>query len=97
MQPEFPVVPAASPGPEAVPLPAGSLLLEVTALLARSPEELCEIEPGMGREEIHAILAKLFRRHNRAASSLDEQLRAEAEIMLQAIVDIRHRYLDAKP
>jgi len=58
-----------------------------------SPEELCDIKPGMAREEIREHLAMLFRRHNRAAASLDEKLRSEAEVMLDAIVAVREKYL----
>ncbi len=66
---------------------------ELATIKRKSSEELCGIEPGMDPEEIRKILAKLFRRHNRAASSLNEELRVEAEIMLDAIVDVRSRYL----
>lgn len=59
-------------------------------------EELCELRDGMTHEELQAHLAKLYQRHNRAASSLNPDLRAEAERMLDAIVDIRHRYLEPK-
>jgi hypothetical protein len=68
---------------------------EVTARFAgKSPDELCGIEPSMGEDEIRARLAKLFLRHNRAASSFDLNLRAEAEIMLQAIVAVREQHLE---
>jgi hypothetical protein len=59
----------------------------------QTPEEMCGIAPNMPKEKIHEELAKLFRRHNRAAASLDQKLREEAEIMLDAIVSIRERYL----
>jgi len=84
---------AFQPPPPVPPLPERRSP-EVAALRHRTSEDLCGIAPGMGGEEIHARLARLFRRHNRAASSLDEGLRAEAEIMLEAIVDIRLRYLE---
>ena len=58
-----------------------------------SAEQLCGIQPGMQLPEIKDHLAMLYRRHNRAASSLDENLRAEAEIMLDAIVECREKYL----
>ena len=45
----------------------------------------------MSKDEIKARLAFLYRRYNRATSSLDENLRAEAEIMLDAIVAVRER------
>ena len=88
-----PPVEASAPASPALP-ESGSESAETVALRARSSEDLCGLTPGMEREEIHALLARLFRRHNRAASSLDEQLRTEAEIMLRAIVDIRLRYLE---
>lgn len=47
----------------------------------------------MTKDELREHLAALYRRHNRAASSLDDQLRREAEIMLEAIVACRERYL----
>ena len=60
-------------------------------------EELCELTDGMTHEELRAQLSKLYRRHNRAASSLNPELRAQAERMLDAIVEVRHRYLDLDP
>jgi hypothetical protein len=48
----------------------------------------------MPPDEIRAKLAKLFLRHNRAASSFDLDLHAEAEIMLRAIVTVREKYLE---
>lgn len=61
----------------------------------KSPEELCGVTPGMDKEKIHEQLAMLFRRHNRAASSLDDKLRTEAELMLDAIVAVRERHLES--
>jgi hypothetical protein len=57
------------------------------------PEELCEIKDGMSEQAIRDHLAMLYRRHNRAASSLDSQLREEAEFMLDAVVRCREKYL----
>ncbi len=57
------------------------------------PKMLCGITDAMSREEIRDHLAMLYRRHNRAASSLDATLRAEAEIMLNAIVTCRDKLL----
>ena len=54
---------------------------------------MCGIAPNMPKEKIREELAKLFRRHNRAGASLDEKLREEAEVMLDAIVSVRERYL----
>ena len=57
------------------------------------PEALCGIEPGMTREQISAQLAILYRRHNRAASSLEPSLRDEAELMLEVIASMRQKHL----
>ena len=57
-------------------------------------EELCNLTDGMTHEELRDHLAKLYRRHNRAASSLNPELRLEAERMLDAIVEVRHTYLE---
>jgi len=60
-----------------------------------SAEELCDIDPDtMDREEIRARLAVLYRRYNAVASSLNAELRAEAEQMLDAIVACREAYVD---
>lgn len=58
---------------------------------SKSPEELCGIQSRMHKDEIKARLALLYRRYNRATSSLDPKLRAEAEIMLDAIVTVREK------
>jgi hypothetical protein len=58
-----------------------------------SPEQLCGITANMAPADIKEHLALLYRRHNHAASSLDESLRAESEIMLDAIVTCRDKYL----
>ncbi|WP_395739110.1 hypothetical protein [Prosthecobacter sp.] len=58
----------------------------------RSPEDLCGITAKMPKEEIKAQLKLLFRRYNRSASSLDAKLRAEAEQMLDAIVQMREKH-----
>lgn len=61
-----------------------------------SAEELCSLQDKMTPGEMKSHLAALYRRHNRAAGSLDPKLRAEANQMLEAIVEVRHRYLDQK-
>ncbi len=61
-----------------------------------TPEALCEIEPTMERDEIRKKLASLYKRHNQAASSLNPELREEAEQMLEAIVHCREKYVDAE-
>ena len=58
-----------------------------------TPEALCGITPEMNEEQISAQLATLYRRHNRAASSLEAHLREEAEIMLDVIAAMRQKYL----
>ena len=69
---------------------------ETPGVPTRSPEEMCEIDPDtMDRDAIRAHLAALYRRHNAAAASLDAELREEAEIMLDAIVACREKYIEA--
>ena len=58
-----------------------------------SPEDLAGITPGMTPEQIRERLAKLYQRHNRAASSLDPQLREEAEFMLETLAGLREKYV----
>jgi hypothetical protein len=58
-----------------------------------SPEQLCGITAAMTPDDVRDHLALLYRRHNRAASSLDDSLRTESEIMLDAIVTCREKYL----
>jgi hypothetical protein len=50
----------------------------------------------MKAEQIRDHLAMLYRRHNRAAASLDAGLREEAELMLDAIVQCREKFLETK-
>ena len=59
-----------------------------------SPELMCGIRPGMTKDEMKKHLALLYKRHNRAASSLEEDRRREAEMMLDAIVICRQKYVD---
>ena len=61
---------------------------------APSPETLCGINLKMPKYEIRKRLAVLYRRYNRAASSLDASMRAESERMLDAIVKVREKYFD---
>ena len=64
-------------------------------IAARSPEAMCEINPKkMSRDEIKARLAELYKRFNHAAGSLNDELREEAEVMLDAIVACREKYVD---
>ncbi len=59
-----------------------------------SPESICGINLKMPKYEIRKRLAVLYRRYNRAASSLDAKMRAESEMMLDAIVKVREKYFD---
>lgn len=62
-----------------------------------SPEEICGIDPeSMSADSIRDTLAKLYKRHNEAVSSLNPELRQEARLMLEAIVDCRKRYVDLR-
>jgi hypothetical protein len=61
-----------------------------------SAETLCGVNTSMAKEEIKEKLAVLYRRHNRAASSLDAKMREEAEIMLEAIASMKEKYLGKK-
>jgi hypothetical protein len=45
----------------------------------------------MNKEQIRDRIKMLYRRYNRAASSLDAATREEAEIMLEAVVAIREK------
>ena len=58
----------------------------------KSPEEMCGLSPKMSKDEVKAQLKLLFRRYNRSASSLDAKLRSEAELMLDAIVQMREKH-----
>ena len=99
--PPAPKPAAAAPAPAASPAsqdkkPAALQQWEKDASRAldpkAGPEQICGITPGMSREEIQERLAMLYRRHNRAASSLDEKLREEAEVMLEAISALREKH-----
>jgi hypothetical protein len=59
-----------------------------------SPEGVCGINPSMDREEIRGHLARLYKRYNSAAGSLDPELRHEAEMMLDCIVRCREKYIE---
>lgn len=62
-----------------------------------SPEAICGITPSMSRAQISDVLARLYQRHNRASSSFDTQLAAEAEYMLDLIAGLREKYLSRPP
>ena len=76
--------PKAAPGKPA-PAPAAAKKKPQT------PEEICAITPKMSKEEVHERLAFLYKRYNRATSSLDAALRAEAEEVLDAVVAVREK------
>ena len=61
----------------------------------KSPEELCGIEPKWNKDQVKERLKLLYRRYNRAASSLDSSTRSEADSMLDAIVAVREKHLGA--
>jgi hypothetical protein len=84
--------------PKTPPAPSARVLERIAGQAApaergapQSAEELCGIARGMGKSQIADRLKLLYRRHNRAASSLDARTRAEAEHMLDAIVEIREK------
>lgn len=92
--------PAAEAKKPAAAAPKGGVLEQVAKGKAadvpppkpKSPEELCEITPKMSKDEIKARLKLLFRRFNRGASSLDAKVRDEAEMMLNAVVEVREKH-----
>jgi hypothetical protein len=95
---------AAKPEARKEPAPepkAESALKKIAAVPApvaapqRTPEELCGIDAKMNKDQIRDRLKLLYRRHNRAASSLDAKTRAEADTMLDAIVAIREKTFGA--
>ena len=59
-----------------------------------SPEEACGITAKMSKEEVRERLALLYKRYNDAVSSLNPDLRKEADIMLDAIIECREKYLE---
>ncbi len=61
----------------------------------KSPEEVCGITSKMSKDEVRARLAFLYRRYNRATSSLDAKLRHEADEMLDAVVVVREKVFGA--
>ena len=77
--------------------PAESTLKKIAAPPAparepeQTPEQLCGIESKMNKDPIRDRLKLLYRRYNRAASSLDAKTRTEADKMLTAIVKVREK------
>jgi hypothetical protein len=66
---------------------------KVPAKKPPTAEEMCGVTSKMGKEEVRQKLALLYRRYNRATSSLDAKLRSEAEVMLDAIVAVREKVI----
>jgi hypothetical protein len=64
---------------------------EAKPVVKKSVEELCGVEPKMTKDQIRERIKLIYRRYNRAASSLDAATRAEAEIMLDAVVALREK------
>jgi len=62
---------------------------------AKSPDELCGIEPKWNKDQVKERLKLLYRRYNRAASSLNNSTRGEADAMLDAIVAVREKHFGA--
>ena len=89
-------VSVAPPAPPATPSAKEKWEQDAAQALSRkaAPEELAGITPEMSREQIRERIAMLYQRHNRAASSLDPQLREEAEFMLETLAGLREKYPD---
>ncbi len=90
-----PATPAPSPTPPAPP--ARHTPSPPAIDRAASPESLCGVTPDMSPEDLRRQLAKLYQRHNRAASSLDPKLRHDAEFMLETIAALREKYSAPPP
>ncbi len=82
------------PAPSAAPTAKDKWKQSAVQTLSRQapPEELAGITAEMSTDQIRERLAKLYQRHNRAASSLDPQLREEAEFMLETLAGLREKY-----
>ena len=99
-QTDTPVAPATAPrgdarpgGFFAPPPPASKTPAKSSA--PATPEGLLGIEPKMNKEQIREHLKLMYRRYNRAASSLDNGTRSEADSMLDAIVAVREKHFGA--
>lgn len=69
----------------------GAARLATSSSGQASAESLCGISSTMPKDQVKAQIKLLYRRYNRAASSLDVNVRAEAERMLDAIVEVREK------
>jgi hypothetical protein len=78
---------AVAPAAAAPVVPAA----EAKPVVKKSIEELCAVEPKMSKDQIRERIKLIYRRYNRAASSLDAATRAEAEVMLDAVVALREK------
>lgn len=87
------VAPAPVPAPSktAAPVKAAAKAKPPVPEKVAPPEEICGITSGMSKEDIRKRLALLYKRYNRATSSLDAGLRAEAEKTLDAVVAVREK------
>lgn len=56
-----------------------------------SPEEICGVTSKMSKDEVRTRLAFLYKRYNRATSSLNAKLREEANEVLDAVVAVREK------
>jgi hypothetical protein len=56
-----------------------------------SAEEICGVTSKMSKDEVRSRLAFLYKRYNRATSSLNAKLRAEANDILDAVVAVREK------
>ena len=90
-----PIEPRKSEAPLKKIIEAPAPAAKVEVQVPKSPEELCGIEPKMPKDQVKERLKLLYRRYNRAASSLDNQTRAEADSMLDAIVAVREKHFGA--
>lgn len=91
--------PAKAPVPATAPAGRSGVLDRVVrpgapagAAAPQTPEDLCEVNSKMPKDQIQARLKLLYRRFNRSASSLDPKIRVEAEQMLNAIVLVREKH-----
>lgn len=98
-EPKKGVEPAKKGGPAPAPAPAADSKLKpmtgaapAVAEAPKTPEEMCGITAKMNKEQIREHLKVLYRRFNRAASSLDAKTRKEADDMLDAIVTVREKH-----
>jgi hypothetical protein len=56
-----------------------------------SPEDICGVTSKMSKDEVRSRLAFLYKRYNRATSSLNAKLREEANEVLDAVVAVREK------